>query len=290
MNNRLWRLSRFAAACAFLSLCAVILPWQGEMRADGFRWVVEKQGLRMREAPDQKGKLITVIPYSAKVEVLGDKGDPMTIAGSTGKWTEVKWNAKKGWVFGGFLGDADPAGADRDLAAAAERYWAAQVKGMNLPADPRDKVLKFGARIKEKSGTFAVMETGFWGQEDRVEKTNTLWAKSPSGWKIVIEDTSRDGQRIKLFHLNNDDLADAVVEADGSDWTAYTFYLAKSADTVKKIDGISVAVVSGTDVTFGRCEKARITGYESNEDFNAGKKTTFIFDCATNRFRKVNVK
>ena len=288
MNNRLRRLSRFASAFAVLSLCAVILPWEGESRADGFRWVTEKQGLRMREAPDQKGKVITVVPHAAKVEVLGEKGDPMTIAGSTGKWTEVKWNAKKGWVFGGFLGDADPAGADRELVAAAERHWAAHVKEMNLPGDRRDKVLKFGARIKEKSGTFAVVETGFWGQEDRVEKTNTLWGKSPSGWKIAIEDSSRDGQRIKLFHLNNDDLTDVVVEADGSDWTDFTFYLAKSADTVKKMDGISFIVVSNTDVTFGRCEKTRITGYESTEDFNTGKKTTFIFDCATNRFRKTN--
>jgi len=242
----------------------------------------------MREAPDQKGKLITVIPYSAKVEVLGDKGDPMTIAGSTGKWTEVKWNAKKGWVFGGFLGDADPAGADRELVAAAERDLAMSLKSSSLPPDSKSKVLKFGARIKEKSGTFAVMETGFWGQEDRVEKTNTLWAKSPSGWKIAIEDTSRDGQRIKLVHLNNDDLVDAVVEADGSDWTVFTFYLAKSAHTVKKVDGMSFMVVSNTDVTFGKCEKTRITGYESTEDCNAGKKTTFTFDCATNRFRKTN--
>lgn len=260
--------------------------------ADSARWVTEKQGLRLRESPEQTGKIIAVIPCAAKVEVLSEKGETLTIAGSTGKWTEVNWSGRKGWVFGGFLGNAEPcvsAGGDRDLIAAAERYHEKFVKQPSLGYSPDqlNKLMKSCIRVAAKSGNFAIIETGIWTEEQRIAETNSLWVKAAEGWKVVVEVTSdKFSQSINLLHLNNDDLIDAVVTGGGGDWSGYAFYLGKSAQSMEKIDSISLMIGSASDVALGRCEKTSIKGYDSNEAVDAGKKVTVTFDCAANRLKK----
>ncbi len=255
------------------------------------RWVSEKQGLRMREAPDQNGKVIAVVPHAAKVEFISEKGETMNISGATGKWTEVKWNEKKGWVFGGFLGSADPAASDRELIAAAGRYNEEfSRKSWGDYPDRLKALIKYGARIREKSGNVAVVETGFFEELERIEKTCSLWARTTGRWHLVAGiESSRFGQNIKLVHLNNDDLIDAVVIYSSGDWNGFGFYVAKSAETIEKADSIpSIMVPMPGNISFGRCGKTRISGPVSMEDSDKGRVTTFIFDCATNRLKKIN--
>ncbi len=67
------------------------------------RWVIADSGLRMRDAPDERGNKIDTIPYNSEVVLLEEIGDVVKISDVIGKWSKVEWNAKKGWVFGGFL-------------------------------------------------------------------------------------------------------------------------------------------------------------------------------------------
>ena len=67
------------------------------------RFTTAKGGLRMRDKPNTTGSKIGTIPEGTKVDLLEETGEAMTIAGTTGKWSKVKWNDKTGWVFGGFL-------------------------------------------------------------------------------------------------------------------------------------------------------------------------------------------
>jgi len=60
-------------------------------------------GLRMREAPGQEAKIITVVPDRTKVVVLEEKPPVVETAGRKGMWTRIKWGKHSGWVFGGFL-------------------------------------------------------------------------------------------------------------------------------------------------------------------------------------------
>jgi uncharacterized protein YgiM (DUF1202 family) len=70
---------------------------------DKVRTVISKGGLRLRDTPDQKGEIITVIPEGEKVEMIEVTGEELTIAGTSGKWSRIRWRDKSGWVFGGFL-------------------------------------------------------------------------------------------------------------------------------------------------------------------------------------------
>ena len=283
------------AACALITTaltCSTGGPASSPRAADAnARWVTEKQGLRMRESPDQKGRVLAVIPCASKVEFVSEKGETMTISGASGKWTEVKWNEKKGWVFGGFLGSADPAASDRELIAAAERYSEEFSRKSWGDSPDRFKALKnYGARIREKSGNFAIVETGIWTEEDRVAKTCSLWARPAGRWQVVAGiESSRFGQNVKLLHLNNDDLIDAVVLYSSGDWSGFGFYIAKSSDTIEKADAIpSIMVPMPKDVSFGRCGKTRISGPVSMADSDKERITTFTFDCATNRLKKIS--
>src|SRR4030042_2221892 len=69
------------------------------------RWITAGQGLYMREAPDEKSKKIETIPYGKEVTFIEESGEDVTMLNTTGKWTKIEWNGKKGWVFGGFLND-----------------------------------------------------------------------------------------------------------------------------------------------------------------------------------------
>ena len=69
------------------------------------RYITAKGGLRMRGKPTLKGKKIGLIPEGTKVQLLDEKGKKIKLAGTTGKWSKVKWNDKTGWAFGGFLSD-----------------------------------------------------------------------------------------------------------------------------------------------------------------------------------------
>jgi hypothetical protein len=65
---------------------------------------IEESGLNMRETPDTKGKIIILIPFNSKVEIIErENGVSYNINGRSGSWTNVKYKNKTGWVFGGFL-------------------------------------------------------------------------------------------------------------------------------------------------------------------------------------------
>ena len=70
---------------------------------ENLRYASAKAGLVMRETPDTSGKKIALIPMDEEVTLLEEKGESVTIAGKTGKWSKVTWKDKTGWVFGGFL-------------------------------------------------------------------------------------------------------------------------------------------------------------------------------------------
>ncbi len=66
-------------------------------------WAAGEDGLWMRTEPDSDSETIVRIPYSTKVTALTTTGGKLTINGKGGKWTLVRWNNQKGWVFGGYL-------------------------------------------------------------------------------------------------------------------------------------------------------------------------------------------
>jgi len=62
----------------------------------------------MRAAPESKAKVVVLIPDNAAVEMLSEIGELQTITGKAGRWTQVRYEDREGYVFGGFLA-AEPA-------------------------------------------------------------------------------------------------------------------------------------------------------------------------------------
>lgn len=94
------------------------VPWLGLMvfatiasaplHAYSHMVVNAKGGLRVRQIPDLKGKVVITLKDGESVLELGTTGAPFTISGKTGSWTEISGQNVTGWAFGGFLISAVP--------------------------------------------------------------------------------------------------------------------------------------------------------------------------------------
>lgn len=69
------------------------------------RYIDADGGLRMRQEPHLEAERITTIPNGARVQVLKTSDEQITISDRTGKWSQVDFDGKTGWVFGGFLSE-----------------------------------------------------------------------------------------------------------------------------------------------------------------------------------------
>lgn len=76
---------------------------QQQVSQKQFRWVAAKGGLSVRNAPSTSGEKINVIVFGTQVLLISEKGSSIELAGKMGRWSEVSWDGKTGWVFGGFL-------------------------------------------------------------------------------------------------------------------------------------------------------------------------------------------
>ena len=71
-------------------------------------YVTAKSGLKLREQADRNGKVVVLIPCGSEVKFIEEKGEPVSISGSSGKWTKIQWKEHSGWAFGGFLSKTKP--------------------------------------------------------------------------------------------------------------------------------------------------------------------------------------
>ncbi len=65
-------------------------------------------GLNMRAYPALDSSRLLTIPGGAYVDLLAEFGEEITLAGTTGRWSQVDYKTRTGWVFGGYL--RQPAG------------------------------------------------------------------------------------------------------------------------------------------------------------------------------------
>ncbi len=71
------------------------------------RYVKAISGLKMRDKPIIGGKFIAKIPFGESVTIKDEDEEELIIEDIKGKWTEVIWKDKVGWVFGGFLTETE---------------------------------------------------------------------------------------------------------------------------------------------------------------------------------------
>lgn len=109
----------------FMLLVSIMFTGLAESQAAGAEYVASKTGLNLRANPDKASKVIALIPFGEKVDVIKDQGNEIFLDGRYGKWTNVKYADKTGWVFSGFLCGFDP---DAIIKPAAEYYRKEYIK------------------------------------------------------------------------------------------------------------------------------------------------------------------
>jgi hypothetical protein len=72
-----------------------------------------KSGLSLRTKPETGAKKILTIPAGREFFILDPDGPQAVIEGKSGRWFQVKYRKKTGWVFGGFVTrPAEPASGE----------------------------------------------------------------------------------------------------------------------------------------------------------------------------------
>lgn len=101
----------------FMLLVSIMFTGLAESQAAGAKYVASKSGLNLRANPDKASKVITLIPFGEKIDVIKDQGKEIFMDGRYGKWMNVKYADKTGWVFSGFLCSFDPGAIIKPAAA-----------------------------------------------------------------------------------------------------------------------------------------------------------------------------
>ncbi|WPB79255.1 ankyrin repeat domain-containing protein [Archangium violaceum] len=75
----------------------------GDLRSLLWTWTNRKQGVPLLEEPSVEAPLVATIPFMTELTVLRKRGSPVEVEGARGRWTQVSWGKKTGWVFDAFL-------------------------------------------------------------------------------------------------------------------------------------------------------------------------------------------
>jgi hypothetical protein len=83
--------------------------------------VIVKKGLNLRAEPNVSSKVLALVPYRERANLLEGKKIEAVIDGITGNWVNASYNGKTGWLFDGFLSDREILKSTREsLKALAE--------------------------------------------------------------------------------------------------------------------------------------------------------------------------
>jgi hypothetical protein len=113
-----------ASVLLFCFISLLISPTHNVNAADGEdKYVAAKSGINLRSGAGKSSSVITTIPFGSKVTIEKSEGDEIFLDGRYGKWVNVKYGNKTGWVFSGFLCDFKP---DTIIKVAANYYGSQQ--------------------------------------------------------------------------------------------------------------------------------------------------------------------
>jgi ankyrin repeat protein/ABC-type amino acid transport substrate-binding protein len=66
-------------------------------------WTNNAQGVAFRAQPSASAPVLEQIPDRSELEVIRKRGPIIELEGRSGRWTQVRWGSKEGWVFDSWL-------------------------------------------------------------------------------------------------------------------------------------------------------------------------------------------
>jgi len=123
-------------ARTLLTLGALLLLLTGCLQFEKFlgiryRWCSAESGLVLREGPGREYARVGLIPFGARVRLLGLVGEETVVAGQAGDWRKLTYHGVVGYSYDAFLAEAPPA----RLGSASDKPTVST--GAGPPAAPR---------------------------------------------------------------------------------------------------------------------------------------------------------
>jgi len=115
-------IAAIAAAGLILFLVLLNTTSEEEIILSGDKYIAAKSGLNLRSGPDKSSKVVTLIPFGSKVTIEKSEGDEILLDERYGKWVNVKYGNKTGWLFSGFLCDFEPNTIIKPVADYYDKY------------------------------------------------------------------------------------------------------------------------------------------------------------------------
>lgn len=157
----------------FLSLLLIVSLGVAAQQT-GTMYVAAKNGLNMRETPDESSTVLVKIPYGTKVTLLQAEGEIKKIVteGMTGYWQKVKYNNKTGYIVDAYL---LPWAAPNSVLIKKTEY-------NQLNNYLKQVTLPFGAKLVIRTGKMDGMDDGASELNKQLYKNGAEWHHS-SGYE-----------------------------------------------------------------------------------------------------------
>ncbi len=270
-----------------------------------FLFVSSPKGLNLRSEPDAKSKKITVLPFAGKVKVLKSKGEKIFFAGRYGKWVNVDYSGKKGWVFSGFLSTFDTGKIQHTVAEFYRKKHRKEYKdeykkflkgkkvtyeGLFTFKDNDIKVISIVKNVIKLEVPASGDST--WPNHIRpVISVGVYNGKNSSYVEYLFNDGTSQGTDGEIVHLNNDEFPDVLATYYTDGESSYYVLLGTQNGLIEQKNSIECdnAYQEAYDKfykkypnSFGKCGKTRIMCPKVYEN----KVLLYKFDCSTNSFKK----
>ncbi|MCL1865314.1 MAG: SH3 domain-containing protein [Spirochaetes bacterium] len=274
MKKKILFSSISATLVCFISL--LVLSTHSVNAAEGDdKYVAPKSGLNLRSNPDKSSKIITLIPFGAKVTIEKSEGDEIFLDGRYGKWVNVKYDNKTGWVFGGFLCDFKP---DTVIKPVVDYYMNYFKKILDVKDRPHWKYSEVS--IKNIMDNYIILNVpnGMYDSGNVVWKYDTRQKTFFEACKEICKEAIL--YKAELLYLDNDKYPDLVVEqARHLEYADVEILLGSENGFIKIYDTSDCDMNDGYFLSIGRCGDMELA--------YGGDTMHFLrFNCSNRKFEK----
>ena len=265
-----------AGMAAFLFLTKSTIN-AAEIAESKDRYIAGKTGLNLRSGPDKSAKVITIILFGEKVSLEKSDGKEIFLDGRYGKWVNVKYGDKTGWVFSGFLCEFKP---DTIIKVAADYYRNEYRNDKNSSENKELTHFKDSeVYIRSIMDNYIILSIpNDWSCKDVVWRFDAKQKKFFETYKGEFQDVA------SFYYLDDDRYADLVVKKGGGvDSDDVKIFLGSKDGFVKIYNSHDSGCCDKhhyTDLTIGRCGDTEFIYSQRDSMF-------FLrFNCKTKKMEK----
>ena len=260
-----------------------------EIILSGDKYIAAKSGLNLRSNPDKTSSVVTLIPFGSMVTIEKSEGDEIFLDGTYGKWVNVKFGNKTGWLFSGFLCDFEP---NTIIKPVADYYRNEYRKDADTL---KDKIEWLSERYKELAkfednqvsiinilDNYIILEIPSFYSHDR----NVVWRYNAKKKNFFEAHKGEEQNRAYFLYLDNDKYPDLIIyKGRGTESIGINILLGSKNGFIKIFDSYDFGCCDMHDPYFslsvGSCGDMK---FEFSED---GETMYFFrFNCNNRKFEK----